>query len=42
MGIWSKDEGVLDTRVLATHEDVPGQSAGTQIYTKESIKRDIN
>ena len=29
VGIWNKDEGVLDTRVLATHEAQSGQSTGT-------------
>ena len=29
MVIWNKDEGVLDTRVLATHEAQSGQPAGT-------------
>jgi len=29
VGIWNKDEGVLHTRVLATHEAQSGQPAGT-------------
>jgi len=29
VGIWNKDEGVLDTRVLATREAQSGQPAGT-------------
>ena len=29
MVIWNKDEGVLDTRVLAAHEDRSGQPVGT-------------
>jgi len=29
VGTWSQDEGVLDTRVLATHEAQSGQPAGT-------------
>ena len=31
----NKDEGVLDTRVLATHEARYGQPAGTEVLIKE-------
>jgi len=36
VGIWSKDEGVLDTRVLATHEAQSGQSAGTSTKAQKA------
>jgi len=29
--IWSKDEGVLDTQLEATHEEQSSQPAGTKI-----------
>jgi len=28
--VWNEEEGVLDTQVLATHEEISGQSAVTK------------
>jgi len=35
--IWNQDEGVLVTRVIATHEACSGQSAGT-VFEKDLEK----
>ena len=39
MDIWNEDEGVLDTRVLATHEAQSGQPAGTLMVEKEKSQQ---
>ena len=33
MKVWNEEEGVLDTQVLATHEERFGQPAGTESPT---------
>ena len=34
MKIWNQDEGVLVTRVIATHEALSGQPTGTILVSK--------